>query len=309
MHSIPIRAFRGDARTVVRELGFLENRWAPADLAHARCHILLELERAGVLRAAELAERLRLDRSVISRHVRQLLDADLVYVGHNRRDHREKPLALTHRGQEVVAHIHEAAEAQVSEALDLLTDDEQQAVLRGMALYAKALQRARRQRAYTIRPLQPADDPQVTALIQAVMPEFGASGPGFALHDPEVLRMSQHYHSERARYFVVEHDGQVVGGGGFAALDGGEPGVCELRKMYFLPEARGLGLGARLLTHVLAAASEAGFDRCYLETLETMSRARRLYESFGFRKLPAPLGATGHFGCDAWYALELAAPE
>ena len=38
---------------------------------------------------------------------------------------------------------------------------------------------------------------------------------------------------------------------------------------------------------------------------QRMADARRLYEKKGFEKLDRPLGATGHFGCDAWYAREL----
>lgn len=160
-----------------------------------------------------------------------------------------------------------------------------------------------------IRAITSADDPAVKALIEAVMPEFGASGPGFALHDPEVQAMSRSYDHPRAQYFVVVSAGQVLGGAGFAPLDGGDPRVCELRKMYFLPALRGRGVGARLLRHTLDAATAAGFATCYLETLETMHAARRLYLRFGFRQLKAPLGATGHFGCDAWFARALPLDE
>jgi len=109
-----------------------------------------------------------------------------------------------------------------------------------------------------------------------------------------------------AAYFVVEtEDGRVIGGGGIAKLEGGEPGVCELRKMYFLQEARGAGMGEKLLRHCLSVAKELGFETCYLETLSGMDAAMRLYEKAGFKKLCAPMGATGHGGCDRWYAREL----
>jgi putative acetyltransferase len=80
---------------------------------------------------------------------------------------------------------------------------------------------------------------------------------------------------------------------------------CELRKMYFLPAARGRGVGATLLRRLLAEAAASGFARCYLETLASMTRARALYEAAGFRAIAAPLGATGHFGCDRWYLRDL----
>ena len=48
-----------------------------------------------------------------------------------------------------------------------------------------------------------------------------------------------------------------------------------------------------------------GYRTCYLETLAQMERARDLYERFGFLPLEAPMGDTGHFGCNRWYSLSL----
>ena len=157
----------------------------------------------------------------------------------------------------------------------------------------------------TIRPIEPADDPAVAAIIRSVMPEFGAEGDGFAITDPEVDGMHAAYGGERAAYFVVELDGRVLGGGGVAPLEGGDEGLCELRKMYFLPELRGRGVGRRMLTLCLDAARARGFGRCYIETLNGMDAAMGLYESFGFERLPAPLGDTGHHGCDRYYVRDL----
>ena len=159
--------------------------------------------------------------------------------------------------------------------------------------------------ALRLRPITPADDAAVAAIIRRVMPEFGASGPGFAIHDPEVSAMCAAYDRPGAAYFVVELDGRVLGGGGVAPLDGGPDGVCELRKMYFLPSLRGLGAGAAVMARSLEAARAFGFRRCYLETLCGMDAAMRLYERTGFRRIDAPLGATGHGGCNTFYLLDL----
>jgi putative acetyltransferase len=156
-----------------------------------------------------------------------------------------------------------------------------------------------------IRPIVDGDDPSMAAIIRRVMPEFGASGPGFAILDPEVDHMSRAYRRPRAAYFVVCEGERVLGGGGVAPLDGGPDDVCELRKMYFLPEARGRGAGARLMAECLGAARRFAYARCYLETLECMQDAARLYEKTGFRRLAGAMGATGHFGCDRYYVLDL----
>jgi putative acetyltransferase len=159
--------------------------------------------------------------------------------------------------------------------------------------------------ALQIRPIGPGDDAAMAAIIRTVMPEFGAGGAGFAIHDPEVDWLSRAYARPRCAYFVVEGDGVVLGGAGVAPLEGGSQDICELRKMYFLPQARGLGAGTAMIQTCLQAARGFGFAQCYLETLDGMEAAMRLYQKTGFRRLEAPLGATGHGGCDRWYLLTL----
>lgn len=158
---------------------------------------------------------------------------------------------------------------------------------------------------FKIRPITAADDAVMAAVIRTVMPEFGAVGDGFAINDPEVDWMSQAYAQPRCAYFVVERDGLVLGGGGVAPLTGGDPDVCELRKMYFLQALRGLGAGAAMMAKCLESARSLGFKTCYLETLSGMDAAMRLYEKSGFQRLAAPMGATGHNGCNAFYLRSL----
>ena len=165
---------------------------------------------------------------------------------------------------------------------------------------------------FRIRPIEARDDAAIAAIIRSVMPEFGASGCGFAINDPEVDWMHRAYAEPRSAYFVIERNDDsgnavVEGGGGIAPLSGGDTGTCELRKMYFLPSLRGLGAGAALMTRCLDAARECGFQRCYLETLTGMDAAMRLYERSGFHRIDAPMGATGHGGCNTFYLRELAA--
>jgi putative acetyltransferase len=152
-----------------------------------------------------------------------------------------------------------------------------------------------------IRPIEPRDDADIARIIRTVMPEFGAVGCGFAINDPEVDWMSRAYAAPRSAYFVVENDGVVVGGGGVAPLAGGDEATCELRKMYFLPQARGRGAGAALMERCLDAARGFGFRQCYLETLAGMDAAMKLYARSGFERIDAPLGDTGHGGCNTFY--------
>lgn len=161
--------------------------------------------------------------------------------------------------------------------------------------------------AFRIRPIQLADNPAVARVIRTVMPEFGASGPGFSINDPEVDTMFEAYSAARSAFFVVEGNNGIIGCAGVAPLAGGDTATCELRKMYCFAEARGLGIGRALVALCLRTAAELGFTYCYLETLGQMSAAQRLYERAGFMRLPGPLGSTGHFKCDSFYGMHLIA--
>lgn len=158
---------------------------------------------------------------------------------------------------------------------------------------------------YLIRPIEPRDDADIASVIRTVMPEFGADGPGFAIHDSEVDAMSAAYSRPRTAYFVVEMNGRAVAGAGIAPLEGGDSETCELRKMYFLPEARGTGAASQMMRRCLDAARRAGFSRCYLETLTGMDAAQALYLRHGFTRIDAPMGGTGHFSCDRFFLRNL----
>lgn len=143
-------------------------------------------------------------------------------------------------------------------------------------------------------------DQNIRQIIEQVGAEFGAVGEGYGPSDPEVLCMSQHYGDEsKSLYLVALLAGEVVGGCGLASFNGSSE-VCELKKLFILPEGRGHGLGKRLTIACLDYARTQGYQSCYLDTLISMKVAVRLYESLGFDHLDAPLAGTLHNRCDVW---------
>ena len=159
--------------------------------------------------------------------------------------------------------------------------------------------------AITIKKIQPEDNAAVAVLIRKVLVEHDAPKVGTAYADTSLDRLSEVYTAERSVYFVVEKEGKIIGCAGIAPLENGDITICELQKMYFLPEARGLGLGAALIQQCLDAAVQFGFTKCYLETLPNMEAAQKLYTKFGFTYLDAPLGCTGHNSCPVWMLKQL----
>ena len=153
----------------------------------------------------------------------------------------------------------------------------------------------------TIRRVHPDDDAQLADLIKIVMTEIGAIGEGYSINDLEVQAMSQNYLGPEAGYLVLTNGSEVVGGGGFAHLIGAPDNVCELRKMYFLPQVRGLGKAQEMLNLIFDQAKAAGYTKMYLETIVGADKAIALYERNGFRKISCSQGNTGHSGCDTYY--------
>lgn len=158
---------------------------------------------------------------------------------------------------------------------------------------------------YSIRKITPEDNQQVKKVIQSVLVEMGVPKVGTAYEDVSLDDMFETYNKDRMEYFVVEENNKIIGCAGIAPLQGGDPEICELQKMYFLPEARGRGIGAEMMKKCLDYAREEGFEQCYLETLPYMESARKLYGRTGFRSLEKPMGDTGHYNCTMWMIKDL----
>lgn len=156
-----------------------------------------------------------------------------------------------------------------------------------------------------IRKIEPQDNAQVAKVIRTVLEELNVPKVGTAYADPELDSMFETYQKLQSAYFVIEKDGEIVGCAGIAPLANGAPEVCELQKMYFLPETRGLGLGSQMMEMCLQTAIEFGFEKCYLETMPYMESAQKLYKKTGFEYLSEPMGCTGHSSCPVWMIKDL----
>lgn len=161
----------------------------------------------------------------------------------------------------------------------------------------------------TARKIAPEDNPSVAAVIRSVMTEFGAVGSGFSIEDAELENMYRAYQALHSVFYVVTQATKIVGCGGISPLSGGDHSICELRKMYLLPTARGQGAGRVLAELLIVEARARNYSAVYLETLSRMVAANRLYQRLGFETLDQPLGNTGHHGCNQFYLLQLGNQE
>lgn len=123
---------------------------------------------------------------------------------------------------------------------------------------------------WVIRKIKKEDNQEVAQLIRSVFDEMEIPKVGTAYEDPCLDLMFEEYNKPKSVYLVVENEGKIVGCAGIAPLENGDPKVCELQKMYFLPETRGLGIGSKMMEKCLEKARNFGFEKCYIETMPFM---------------------------------------
>lgn len=156
-----------------------------------------------------------------------------------------------------------------------------------------------------IREIEKEDNPVIAKIIRTVMSEFEADPKTTIIGDPVLDTMFENYRNPGSVYFIAESANEIAGGCGINRLDGSEENICELQRMFILPQARGKGLGRILMDNCLQKAAEFSYDKVYLETLSEMHKAISLYEQSGFKKIAHPLGKTGHGGCNTYMLLDL----
>lgn len=301
-----INHIRSASREMIRQLGLLDNQFS-AYGTPSQCHALIEIAALGVVNMGELASLLNLDKSTMSRIVAQMIKLDLCDMQPDENDRRNKLITLTKKGRATVAKIDSDAEHQVKSALNMLSEDDKDLVVRGLSIYAKALKRSALIDKYQVRKLKVDDMPQLIKLIKTVWAEFGFdhNHPDSSHYNEELNQTFEIYSAPKSEYFVLMHDNKIIGGVGFCPLPGAKKSICELKGMYLSSQVRGLGLGTVLIKHVLHAASKIRFQECYLETMDFMHGANRLYQKSGFVKLDKPIGNTGHHWTNCWYIKKL----
>lgn len=293
--------FRASLREMVRELGMLSRKTIGTQLSPLQSHILIELDREVYgLGVTELAKKLCVEKSSISRTLKSLEQDQLIERKANTHDARATVFMLTIKGQTVLATINQYANQFTLEALMLSSETERKQLTTAILHFNKALNNARKQREMNvvIRPIEEQDNLAIAEVIrQSFIDNKIDHLEGISLHDPDLNRLSDVYAMQGSGYWVVEIEGNVIGGVGIAPLAGAPDPYVELQKLYIDRKFTGLGLGRRLIQLAIDQAIAFGYRYCYLETLEELSTAMGLYESYGFKLLDRPIGNTGHHAC------------
>jgi DNA-binding MarR family transcriptional regulator len=261
-----VRSFN---RAVGRRLGAMDDRFLGRSRPMGQARVLWEIGADGAdLR--ELRTRLGLDSGYLSRLLRALEDDGMVVTAPSRADRRIRRAELTRAGRAERAVLDERSDALAEEVLDPLTGPERAELVEAMATVERLLAAG----AVELRDVDPAH-PDNLACLEAYRAELAARtgrDPSTSLPVPD-----ETVAPPRGRTIVAYRDDQPIGCG---ALKGSE--VPEVKRLWVSGDARGLGLGRRLMVTLEATAREHGATRVRLDTNTALTEAIALYGRLGW---------------------------
>ncbi|MGE4527144.1 MAG: GNAT family N-acetyltransferase [Rhodospirillaceae bacterium] len=288
MHSsAAIEHIRAASRRLVREFGFMQKSLAGTDLPPSAVHALIEIDARPGITAGEIAARLRLEKSSVSRMLRKLVESGDVREEAGVPDARTKALFLSAAGQARVAGIHAFARAQAAEALERLTPQQCKTVLQGLTLYAAALGGdVNAPPPAPVLRIETGYRPGLIGRIAEMHALHYARTAGFGQPFEAVVAAGLAAFSGRIgrpgnQIWLAMRGEEIVG---TVSVDGEDlgPGIAHLRWFIVGDGLRGHGLGRDLLAAALRFADDHGFAETHLWTFRGLDAARHLYEAHGF---------------------------
>jgi putative acetyltransferase len=159
--------------------------------------------------------------------------------------------------------------------------------------------------AVIFREIKKEDNVHLARMIRQVFKEHDAPQSGTVFSDPTTDDLFGLFRKTRSVLWVAELDGLPVGCCGIYPTEGLENKCAELVKYYLAESERGRGTGRQLMEKCIDSARDMAYQKLYLESMPHFSKAVRIYEKLGFRKLSGPLGNSGHTTCNIWMLLEL----
>lgn len=303
---------RHNARSVVRELGLLNDAFFEIGVTLAERHLLIELTSCSCPTMGEIAERLLLDKSTASRLIAKAMKKGFVKCSSNDKDKRKRFLHLTESGKKTLAAFEPIAFKQTKEALLTLTPGEIEHVYQGVALYAKGLKKSRLEDKVSTLSKENSDkstDIVYASHLQGIHKQLGKLGlmlKPFCQEDEEPLytifkdvvetgsqfpyecsslqEFYRQFLDPKSHVYVCHSStGEVVGGFYIRSNFSGRSNHIA-NAAYMIKEGyRGQGIGKLLVNASLEIAKGLGFQAMQFNMVLSQNIvATKLYQKLGF---------------------------
>lgn len=289
-----VRAFNRD---YTRRIGVLSEGLLDSPYSLTQVRVMYEIAHRSGVTAGELAEGLDLDRGYLSRMLKGFESKKLLVRTPAPEDGRRQHLRMTPAGMRVFAPLEKRSREQVRGMLTALDEERRRVLLEAMDMIQSALDKSSSEksqpeksrsengdlaRQLTLRAHRPGDMGWVVQRHGEIYhQEYGWNEEFEALVAEITAEFVRKLDVTRERCWIAEHDGRRVGCIFLVAKD---TATAKLRLLLVDPDARGLGVGRKLVAECVRFAGAAGYRKIVLWTQETLAAARHLYSEAGFVK-------------------------
>ncbi|MET4927526.1 helix-turn-helix domain-containing GNAT family N-acetyltransferase [Streptomyces sp. PSRA5] len=284
-----IRAFNRFYTNLIGALNYSKHLYTPYTLTESR--LLYELAHTPRTDAAELRAELSLDAGYLSRMLTKFEREGLVERAPSEHDARRQRITLTQQGRGTAALLDERSHEAVGTLLDRVEPDKRprlvealrtaREILSADGTAAEGRRGSARRDGPVLREPVPGD---LGWMVQRHGAVYAAEYGWDATFEGLVARIVADFaadHDERLeRVWIAELDGRPVGS--VMCVRDEAPDTARLRLLLVEPEARGHGLGERMVEAVVDFARDAGYREVVLWTNDVLTAARKLYVRSGF---------------------------
>jgi len=302
-HDTDVATLRAFNRVYTSRLGLLDASYDGSPFTLSEARVLYELANRTDPMAAEIARALRLDPAQVSRTIKRFSERGLVTARENPAHGRHQLLTLTDEGRATFAALETNTRASVGTLIEGLHPLQRARLLEAAGAINEVFEGGAPE--VVLRPLRPGDLGLVASR-QAMLyaSEYGWNGDYEALVAGILADFHRNFDPARDDAWIAQAGGRMVGS--IFLVRGDAPGVAKLRLLYVEAQARGLGVGRRLVETCVARARALGYQRLDLWTVSVLAAARRLYEQAGFTLThEAPGRQFGHELVDQTWSLDL----
>lgn len=292
-----IDAVRHFNRFFTRQIGVLREGLLHSPFSLTEVRILFELAHHDRLTASELSRELGLDPGYLSRILARFEEKGLIEKTRSATDARQRLLSLTSEGKKVFSQLDRRSREEVAEMLGSLSEGDQQRLLEAMETIERVLTRGRGfkfSEPFFLRPPESGDMGWVVHRHGVLYArEYGWNERFEALVAQIVADYMRHHDPVKERCWIAEMNGENVG---CVFVMKESDAVARLRLLLVEPQARGLGLGNRLVEECIRFARRCGYRKLVLWTNDVLKAARHIYRKNGFKLVKEEKHS--HFGQD-----------